>query len=53
MHKENFITCREYKIDGSSFINDADDHELLGVNQEQAPEAQASAHPARSSIVMP
>jgi hypothetical protein len=40
-------------IVGSSFSSDADDHESLGVNQEQAPKTQALAHAARSSIVMP
>jgi len=37
----------------NSSSNNADDHELLGANQEQILEAHASTHDASSSIALP
>jgi hypothetical protein len=43
----------EDKIIVSSYSGDADDHDSLGTDQEQAPEAHASTYDAGSSSAMP
>jgi hypothetical protein len=40
-------------IFASSFSSDADDHDSLGVDQEQVLDVQTSTHEAGSSSVMP
>jgi hypothetical protein len=53
MHEEKSIARCEDLITASSSSSDADDHESLGVDLEQASEAHASTHNVGSSSAMP
>jgi hypothetical protein len=53
MHGEKSIARCEDLITASSSSSDADDHESLGVDLEQASEAHASIHNVGSSCAMP
>jgi len=52
MPRGNFIAHWVDKISASSSSSDADNCELLGANQEQAPEGQTSTNDVGSSSVM-
>ena len=49
MFREKLIACLMNRIAASSFSNDSNDHELLGADQEQTPQTQASTHDMSSS----
>ena len=53
MHGEKSIARCKDLITASSSSSDADDHESLGVDLEQASEAHASTHNVGSSSAMP
>ena len=49
MLRKKSIARRMNRIVASSSSNDSNDHELLGVDQEQTPQTQASTHDTSST----
>jgi hypothetical protein len=53
MPTKKYIARRKDKITVSSSKSDADNHKLLGIDQEYTSKAQAMTHYMGSSIIMP